>query len=155
MSSVSWGHDSCYNLLMKLQVTLLLIVSSLVFAPQQIFAAKARVRAAVSKGSGVVTSGYSKAKLSRNTNSVIVTFVNLGSVSKITYTLSYTANGIEQGAVGSLVPSGSATDTRDLYFGTCSHGVCTPHRGIQNATLLVETSLKSGRLNVKRYRIKI
>jgi hypothetical protein len=79
----------------------------------------------------------------------------LGSVSKITYTLSYTANGIEQGAVGSLIPSGSATDTRDLYFGTCSHGVCTPHRGIQNATLLVETSLKSGRRNIKRYRIKI
>ncbi len=140
---------------MKLLAAFLLIVTSIVFAPQQVFAAKARVRTAVSKASGSVTSGYSKAKLSRNTNSVIVTFVNLGSVSTITYTLSYTANGIEQGAVGSLVPSGSATDTRDLYFGTCSHGVCTPHRGIQNAVLLVETKLKSGKLNVKRYRIKI
>lgn len=84
----------------------------------------------------------------------MVTFVNLTNVSRITYTLSYTANGIEQGAMGSLVPSG-ATDSRDLYFGTCSHGVCTPHRGIQKATLVIETQLKSGKKNIKRYRIKI
>lgn len=99
--------------------------------------------------------GYSKAKLSRNTNSVIVTFMNLGNVSKITYTLSYTANGIEQGAMGSLTPNGNATDSRDVYFGTCSHGVCTPHRGIQNAALLVETRLKNGKTNTKRYVIRL
>ncbi len=120
------------------------------------FAAKPRTRsAAITKGSGSVATGYSKAKLSRNTNSVILTFMNLGSVAKTTYTLSYSANGIEQGAVGSLSPGGSPTENRDVYFGTCSHGVCTPHRGIQNATLVVETRLKSGKTNVKRYRIRI
>lgn len=120
-------------------------------------AAKPRTPAATaakSSGSGTAT-GYSRAKLSRNTNSVILTFLNLGSVSKITYTLSYTANGIEQGAMGSITPAGNATDSRDVYFGTCSHGVCTPHRGIQNASLVVETHLKNGRTNVKRYKIRI
>lgn len=115
-------------------------------------AAKSRVR---NVKSSVVATGYSKAKLSRGTNSVVITFLNLHKISNISYTLSYTANGIEQGAMGSLVPSGNTTDIRDLYFGTCSHGVCTPHRGIQNAVLLVETKLISGRANMKRYRIKI
>jgi len=120
-------------------------------------AAKPRTRsvAPVKSGGGVASTGYSRAKLSRGTNSVVVTFVNLGKVAKVTYTLSYTANGIEQGVVGSLTPAGVATDTRDLYFGTCSHGVCTAHRGIQKAVLIVETKLTTGRTNVKRYRIKI
>lgn len=132
---------------------LALFLSALLLTPPAL-AAKPRVKTAARSVKSVAT-GYSKAKLSRNTNSVVVTFLNLHSVSKITYTLSYTANGIDQGAVGSLTPSGSPTDTRDLYFGTCSHGVCTAHRGIQNASLVVETKLKSGKTNVKRYRIKI
>ncbi|MEK7073934.1 MAG: hypothetical protein AAB960_01240 [Patescibacteria group bacterium] len=139
---------------MRLTIALALFLTAFALTPS-VFAARARVRSAVSKNTGSATTGYSKAKLSRNTNSVVVTFLNLGNVSLVTYTLSYKANGIEQGAMGSLVPSGSSADSRDLYFGTCSHAVCTPHRGIQNASLLVETKLKSGKINVKRYRIKI
>ncbi len=139
---------------MKFTVILIGFLTIFTFAPS-VFAAKARVRSAVSKSAGSAATGYSKAKLSRNTNSVVVTFINLGSVSRVTYTLSYKANGIEQGAVGSLIPSGSSTESRDLYFGTCSHAVCTPHRGIQGASLLIETKLKSGKTHVKRYRIKI
>lgn len=139
---------------MKFVVLFLVSLSLAMFAPHA-EAAKPRVRTTGTKSTGAVTtSGYSKAKLSRSTNSVMVTFVNLSNVNRVTYTLSYTANGIEQGAMGSLVPSG-ATDSRDLYFGTCSHGVCTPHRGIQKATLIIESQLKSGKVNVKRYRIKI
>ena len=139
---------------MRFLAILFLSLTAIIFAsPTQ--AAKPRVRSVANKNVGAVAAGYSKAKLSRNTNSVIVTFLNLGSVARITYTLSYTANGIEQGAMGSLVPSGSSTESRDLYFGTCSHGVCTPHRGIQKAVLLIETQLNSGKTHVKRYRIKI
>lgn len=138
---------------MNLVVLFLVSLSLLIFSPSA-HAAKPRVRSTGTKSTTAVTSGYSKAKLSRSTNSVVVTFVNLTNVSRVTYTLSYTANGIAQGAMGSLVPSGS-TDSRDLYFGTCSHGVCTPHRGIQKATLIIETQLKSGKTHIKRYRIKI
>ena len=134
---------------------LILFIFALAHTPIAL-AAKPRVRTATStKRTGTTTvTGYSRAKLSRGTNSVVVTFMNLSNVAKITYTLSYSANGIEQGAVGSLAPSGTATETRDLYFGTCSHGVCTPHRGIQKAVLLVETQLKGGRTNTKRYKIR-
>jgi hypothetical protein len=114
-----------------------------------VYAAKKRIRAP--KIAGV---SYSAAKLSRNTNSVIVTFLNLGRAKREEYSLSYMANGIQQGVVGSFVPTGQATESRDLYFGTCSKGVCTPHYGITNASLTVTTTLKNGSSYIKRYRFK-
>ena len=120
---------------------------------QPVIGAKLRVR----KATGTTGSGlsYSSAKLSRATNSVVVSFMNLNKVKRISYTLSYSANGIEQGAIGSLIPSGKATDSRDVYFGTCSKGVCTPHYNITNARLVVTTTLSSGGTYTKAYRIKI
>lgn len=117
-----------------------------------VFAAKKRIRTKIAIKSGT---SYSSVKLSRPTNSVVLTFLNLGSVKKIAYTLNYTANGVPQGVVGSFIPSGDTTDSRDLYFGTCSKGVCTPHYNITSATLTVTTTLASGGTFVKRYRIKV
>jgi len=125
------------------------------FSPRHAFAAKPRVR---NTGTGTkATTGisYSSAKLSRATNSVVLTFKNLGSVSKASYELNYTANGIAEGAMGSVVPSGASTESRDLYFGTCSHAVCTPHNNIRNAFIIVTTTLSNGQTNVKRYSIKL
>lgn len=133
---------------------ILLIVSlSLTIVPL-VSAAKIRVRTPIAKGvaSGV---GYSKARLSRNTNSVIVTFQNLSNVKSISYTLAYKSGGTQQGAMGSITPSGAYTETRDLYFGTCSHGVCTPHRNISGATLTITATLNNGKTNTKLYRMKI
>lgn len=129
---------------------LLCVLSLLVFfsLPSEAFAAKKRVRAARAVGIA-----YSSARLSRGTNSVVITFKNLAKVKRVEYTLSYSANGISQGVVGSFVPGGGA-DSRDLYFGTCSKGVCTPHYGIANATLTVTTVLSSGATHTKRYIIK-
>lgn len=111
-------------------------------------AAKKRVRAARTVGVA-----YSSAKLSRGTHSVVVTFKNLAKVKRVEYSLSYTANGIPQGAMGSFAPGGGS-DSRDLYFGTCSKGVCTPHYGITNAQLIITTTLTSGATHTKRYIIK-
>lgn len=116
-----------------------------------VHAAKKRVR----KAGAPVARGvaYSSAKLSRGTHSVVVNFLNLSHVSSIEYALSYSANGIAQGAMGSFAPSGQGNDSRDLYFGTCSKGVCTPHVGITNASVIVTTTLKSGATHSKRYKI--
>lgn len=118
-----------------------------------VVAAKPRIqKPTYSKTAGIA---YSSVRLSRNTNSVIVTFLNLNRVKRITYTLSYVSGGTSQGVVGTLTPSGQATDSRDLYFGTCSHGVCTAHYNLQNVSFLVQTTLTSGATHTKRYRIKI
>jgi hypothetical protein len=117
-------------------------------------AAKPRVPKTSTTASKATGTAYSLVKLSRSTNSIKVTFLNLDKVSQISYLLSYNANGKDEGAGGSISLSGQTTDTRDLYFGTCSHGVCTPHRSIKNATITVTTKLKSGGAHTKRYRIK-
>ena len=121
---------------------------------ESVLAAKPRVRSTAlttTKKSGGVA--YSSAKLSRPTNSVVVNFLNLNLASRVDYVLNYTASGISQGAIGAVTPAGT-TDKRDLYFGTCSHGVCTPHKNITGASLTVTTKLKSGGTYTKRYRIK-
>lgn len=130
----------------------LLIILLLAFTfmtPTSVSAAKKRVRAP-----RAVSVAYSSVKLSRPSHSAIVTFLNLGRVKRIEYALSYQANGIPQGVLGSFTPSGQATDARDLYFGTCSKGVCTPHYGIANATLTVTVTLKTGAVYRKRYVFK-
>lgn len=141
---------------MKRVLILFILSVAIVGFISPVYAAKPRVKkVAVKTTATSAATGYSSARLSRGTNSIIVTFLNLSKVSRVNYTLSYNANGVEQGVVGSLTPTGQASDSRDLYFGTCSHGVCTAHRSITGATLTVETKLKSGATHVKRYRVKI
>lgn len=96
---------------------------------------------------------YSSAKLSSASRSIVVSFFNLDTVSKISYLLNYTGSGQSQGVGGAITPSG-ASDSRDLYFGTCSKGVCTPHYSIKNASLIVTATLKSGGTRTKRYTIR-
>lgn len=115
-------------------------------------AAKLRVRK--TGGSGTARS-YSSVRLSRNTNSVVVTFQNITDAKRVRYELSYVANGVPQGAMGTVQTAGLVSDSRDLYFGTCSHSVCTPHYNITNAALVITTELASGGTYTKRYRIKI
>lgn len=110
------------------------------------YALKKRIRAA--------RAVYSSAKLSHETHSVVVTFNELPGVARFDYTLSYSANGIEEGVVGSFVPTGGGSQSRDLYFGTCSKGVCTPHYGITGASLTVTATLRGGATYIKEYVIK-
>ncbi len=133
----------------------ILILVIALFASKPVYALKQRVyyKPAVRSGGSIDAVSYSSAKLNRPARSVDITFKNLDRVSKVNYELSYTANGIPQGAIGTLTPSGSS-DARNLYFGTCSKGVCTPHTIITNAQLTVKTTLNSGGVNTKRYRIK-
>jgi hypothetical protein len=118
--------------------------------PEYVFAAKKRVRV-VSKGA----ISFSSAKLSRSTNSIIVNFTNLPSTTKISYELTYDANGVSQGVTGTIVPNGANSESRDLYFGTCSKGVCTPHTNITNAELLIQVTRKNNTMTTKLYRVRI
>jgi hypothetical protein len=127
----------------------LIILLYITFPFSSVYAAKKRVRVNASK-----SLSYSSVKLSRATNSVILNLLNLSTVSKVSYELSYISTGIPQGVAGSITPS-SNSDSRDLYFGTCSKGVCTPHYNIANAQLIVRIYQKNGSIYTKLYRIKV
>ncbi len=137
----------------SLRFTALVIILAAASILPAVHAAKPRLRK--SRAPAVRGVAYSSARLSRATNSVVISFLNLASVSSVTYTLSYAAGGTSQGVVGTLVPTGQSGDSRDLYFGTCSKGVCTPHYSPKNVILLIETTLKSGGVHTKRYRIRV
>ncbi len=131
-----------------------------ILVPQHtVFAAKARVRTAApvarKAATAPVTGGFSSARLSRGTNSVILTLSNLSNIKRVNYSLSYTSNGKDEGIGGSINISGQGSESRDLYFGTCSSGVCTPHRYVTNAVLTVTATYNSGKTATKRYKIRV
>lgn len=130
----------------------LIVFLVLIMFPAPTMAAKKRVRL---PRPAVKTIPYSSARLSRPNHSVVVTLLNMSGVAKDTYMLSYMANGVPQGAMGTVSTHGDGSETRDLYFGTCSKGVCTPHYNIKNAILTITTELTNGSTFIKRYRLKI
>ncbi|MBI3282448.1 hypothetical protein HYZ70_00015 [Candidatus Curtissbacteria bacterium] len=87
---------------------------------------------------------------------IIVNFSNLAVASSVSYALSYNTRGTTQGASGTINPTNSPDPlTRELLFGTCSHGVCRYDTGLTNARFVVTTVLKNGRRVVKSFRLRV
>lgn len=84
---------------------------------------------------------------------LLIDFSNFTNIESISYELIYEANGLSQG-VGGVAAIGDS-ETKNLYFGTCSSGVCTPHRNITNARLSIKSVLKDGTVILKPFRIKV
>ena len=95
------------------------------------------------------------AKFRGDRRAIVATFSSLAVASSVNYTLSYNSRGTTQGAGGSLSVSGEDPATRELLFGTCSHGVCRYDSGITNAKLVVTTVLKSGKKVIKTFKLKV
>lgn len=85
---------------------------------------------------------------------VLFNFSNFGSITKADYAFTYTANGLQQGAGGTVYPTNEPTKVRELLFGTCSTGVCTYHSGIRDAKLTVSAQLTNGKKATKSFRFK-
>lgn len=122
----------------------------LLFVPS-VNAAKVRIRKPRAAKTGI---SYSSASISPNTHSITLSLMNLGNVKSVSYELFYSSWDVPQGAMGSIAVAGQTSDSRDLYFGTCSHGVCSPHYGLSpKASLVVCTEMKNGTEWCKRYNI--
>lgn len=116
--------------------------------PQAISGKVAPVSKTTSTGIGV------SVKFRADRKAVILGFSNLQNASAVSYTLTYSQNGQEEGAIGSL-NLGNSTLTQELLFGTCSKNVCRYHSNIKNVKLEVLYTLKSGKKYVKRYKLNI
>lgn len=86
---------------------------------------------------------------------ILVTFSNLDLASRLSYQLTYTSLGVQQGTISSVNLQTGENSTREILFGTCSAGVCRFHENIQNARFTVTTTLKNGIQIVKPFRLKI
>ncbi len=96
------------------------------------------------------------AKFRGDRRAIIVNFSNLTSARTVSYTLNYSTRGTNQGAGGSIDPGTTgASASRELLFGTCSHGVCRYDTGITNAKLVVTYTLANGKKYSKTFKIKV
>jgi len=93
-------------------------------------------------------------RLRSDRRGLLVNFTDFGKAVSLTYSLTYTTNGVLQGARGTVRPE-TASEQRELLFGTCSRGVCRYHSNIKNAQLVIDSKLTSGLIIRKPYRIKV
>jgi len=72
-------------------------------------------------------------------NTVIVSVKGMGGkMASVAYELMYESKGVTQGVTGKSVDvAGKDTFERDLYLGTCSKNVCTPHLGVSKVNLVL------------------
>jgi len=140
---------------MKIFVTLFLTVISLL-AVQSVNAKllprfQGKPAAKVVVATGVVVSP----RLRFDRGALVVYFGNLNKANSVTYTLMYQSSGVDQGVSGTLDSANGNSLTRELYFGTCSSGVCRPHGDLSNMKLEVTSDLTSGKKTLKRFKIRI
>lgn len=107
-------------------------------------------------GSTPVNSGLIvSVRLRPDREALELSFGNLNKVKNVVYTLSYNANGIDQGVNGMLSAVDGNGNSRELLFGTCSSGVCTYHQNITGMKLEIVTELPSGKKTLRRYLIRV
>ncbi|HUV43155.1 MAG TPA: hypothetical protein VMY36_04630 [Patescibacteria group bacterium] len=97
---------------------------------------------------------YSTVRFRPDRLGLLINFSGFSGITTVTYTLTYEANGIPQGAMGTATPE-TGSEQRELLFGTCSHGTCRYHTNITNARLVIDSKLTSGLIIRKPYRINI
>ena len=110
---------------------------------------------ATRSGGTITTSGPGvKVRFRPDRLAIIATFSNINQATSVSYLFSYNSRGTTQGAQGS-VNTAEANTTREIIFGTCSHGVCRYDYGISGAKFVVTMRLPNGKKIVKTFRLKV
>lgn len=87
-------------------------------------------------------------------STLLLRFNKLNDVTRIDYVLTYTANGVPQGVVGSVIPPHRRNNaTRQIFLGTCSQNSCIKHDA-KNINLEVTTKYKNGQTITTTYTLK-
>lgn len=142
------------------QALLIFLLFAFLLFPQNVEAKKQLPQAGSQRSGGARVSSSARGvgvsvKFANYKRAISATFTNLGIASSVTYQLTYTQNGINEGAGGSVSDLSSGMTTRQLLFGTCSKGVCRYHTGIKNAKFVITTTLKDGKKITKTFRLKV
>lgn len=134
---------------------ILVLLLSLLFLITAIPAHALKKRVYKTTSTATIISPTVSVKLSANHQNLLINFSSLNLAQSVSYELTYLANNIEQGVYGSVDPKKSNSDSRNLYFGTCSKNACTLHKNITNTSLTITLKLKSNKSQIRRYKIKV
>lgn len=136
----------------KFLLFLILLLFSLLL-PFPAYAARQRTRKPRKKGVYVSRGVRASVRFRVDRLGLLINFSNFDNLASGRYELVYDANGIPQGAGGSIILGD--TSTKELLFGTCSGSVCHFHQNITNARLSITSVLKDGTTVLKPYRIRV
>lgn len=140
----------------KTSKILLFFIFFFLVSPGPALAAKKRVWSTQSiKVATTATRPSFSVRFRSDRQALNINFYNLNTASATSYELTYQGNGLDQGVVGTINTTESASANRLLLFGTCSKNVCTYHKNIQNMQLTITSKLNSGKTLIKRYKIKV
>lgn len=87
-------------------------------------------------------------------NVVRAYFGGLKGVKRVNYTLMYEVGGVGQGVIGGFSPGKKTAISKDIYLGTCSGRVCTPHWNVKNIRLEAAVQYTNGKSSTKTVKIK-
>ncbi|OGG27355.1 hypothetical protein A2960_00110 [Candidatus Gottesmanbacteria bacterium RIFCSPLOWO2_01_FULL_39_12b] len=87
-------------------------------------------------------------------NGILFSFLNFNGLESVSYSFTYSTNGIQQGAAGNITKANNPLLTRELLFGTCSGGVCRYHSNLANARLTLNARFTNGNTRTKVYKIR-
>lgn len=93
-----------------------------------------------------ITANVSLSKVKSNTLVLSISGLKNG-YTAVAYEISYDTQGVVQGVTSRpLDITGKDTFTRDdIYLGTCSKNVCTPHTGVKKVSVVLEFTDASGK----------
>ena len=143
--------------LKKLILTLLLFLLisqylNILISP--VHASRKRIRKPTGQAANYTPQGVTaRVRFRADRLGLLINFSNFENLSSGTYELIYEANGVTQGAGGSIILGDAST--KELLFGTCSGSVCSFHENITNARLSIISVLKNGTTVLKPFRIKV
>ena len=142
----------------SLVLLLVILAASVIFVPEvygkrQLPQASGVSRAKSSAASNTAGRVGIKVKFRSDRQAIIADFSSLGEALSVSYTLTYSHGGVNEGA-GGTVSSAGDTASRELLFGTCSKGVCRYHTGIKNAKFTVTSTVRGGKKVVKTFRLR-
>lgn len=83
------------------------------------------------------------AVVSKNKRNITINFKNIKNLKTVSYELTYLGNGFDQGVFSTIKNIKTNTLSRSIYFGTCSHNVCTAHKNVKNiqVSLIYKTKI--------------
>lgn len=145
---------------MKIIIHLALVIGIVLFHPSSVEAAKKFVPRSTSSttvrriASGGGISIPAVVRYRGDKQGIYLYFSNFNGFDSVSYSFTYTSNGIPQGAGGTITNNNNPSAQRELLFGTCSSGVCTYHHNLTNARMVLTAHFSTGRVASKLFRIK-
>jgi len=138
-------------------IFLVIIFLFLLSSPSSVYSLRTRTRKVKKSTSHKISSSSQGVKayvrFRPDRQGLLISISDFNDVESVSYEVLYTANGLPQG-VGGTINIGDL-EIKNLYFGTCSSGVCTPHQNITNARLSIISILKDKTVVLKPFRIKV